>query len=249
MKNMWYIFSCIFVLSSFSSSALPPHWNPSTSPHHPNPRYALSSFLSPPFTFLFLDLPSFLPPLCPVDVLSLIPEQHEIHEGLKPLTFCLLPLPLLLFLPRLPSFMPHLISVVLNWNTCRHGPYPVPGTPIHTHTHAHTHKATSWPHIKHTYTHTLPCTNYLRFPVPALKQRLVLHLCGQQKGLRRAWLAIVTLQQYRDAIILLLIQESLRHNQYSLTLDWLQPSHFLKSQARGHRVNISISVWCSVSLN
>lgn len=45
----------------------------------------------------------------------------------------------------------------------------------------------------------------------------------------------MTLQQYRDALRLFLIQESSRHN---LTLDWRQPSHFLKSQVRGHRVGI-----------
>ena len=72
-----------------------------------------------------------------------------------------------------PPFLPLLISVV----SC-------------TCTHATTH------------THTSPCTKCLRFPVPALRQRLALHLCGQQKGPRRAWLAGVTLQQYRDAFIL-----------------------------------------------
>lgn len=109
-------------------------------------------------------------PLCsPSADLSLIPEENERHEGLKPLTFCLLPL--LLLLPQLTSFLPHLISVV----SC---------------TRAQVH------------THIPPCTICLRFPVPAPRQRLVLHLCGQQKGLRRAWLAGVTLQQYRDAFIL-----------------------------------------------
>lgn len=70
----------------------------------------------------------------------------------------------------------------------------------------------------------------------ALKQRLVLHLSGQQKGRRRACVASVTLQQYGDAFSLLLIQESMRHDQYSPTLHLLQPSHFLKSQVRGHSV-------------
>lgn len=60
---------------------------------------SLPSSSSHPLSFFWL-------PMCLVDGLSLTPEEHEIHKGLKPLTFCLLPLPLLLFPPLLTSFLP-----------------------------------------------------------------------------------------------------------------------------------------------
>lgn len=82
---------------------------------------------------LSLGLTSFFClPLCLVDGLSLIPGEYEMHEGLKPLTFCLLPLPLLLFLP-LSHFFPastHICSVKLKQLHTQ--------TSYKTHSHTHT---------------------------------------------------------------------------------------------------------------
>ena len=52
LYNQWYIFSRLFLFSAFSSAAFPSQWNPSTSPHHPCPRY--TTFFSP---FLFQTSP------------------------------------------------------------------------------------------------------------------------------------------------------------------------------------------------
>lgn len=55
----------------------------------------------------------------------------------------------------------------------------------------------------------------------------MLLLSSRNKGLSCAYVAFVAHRQYGEALSPLTIQESARHNQYSLTL--MQPSHFLKS--------------------